>query len=98
MKYRRGTAEELKNVGSRAVVPWADGVVFRCPCDERQVYIQTHTITFDAEGVLTLHPSCGYREKDSPPRPQNWCHFWLKDGEVEMCGDAKCPGGTGEIP
>ena len=82
--------------GSRAVVPWNDGVVFRCPCDDRQVYIATppHEIAFDAEGVLTVNQSMGYRAKPNmdPPRPQNWCHFHIKQGNPTMCDDAQCPG------
>ena len=99
-KYRkmpegaRTPDEQLSRVGERVVVPWADGVMFRCPCDERQLYVASppHEITFDSEGVLTLDPSCGYRASEHPKRPQNWCHFWLKNGTPEMCDDAKCPG------
>ena len=50
---------------------------------------------------MTLHASCGYREKRKEGevvRPANWCHFWIKSGEVEMCGDSQCPGGSGAIP
>ena len=73
-------------------MPWSEGVVFRCPCDHRQMYVASppHTITFDAEGVLTVNASCGY--KGNSQQPQNWCHFWLRDGDVEMCSDAQCPG------
>ena len=99
-KYHKSEdPESLKVVEGRTVVPWNDGVVFRCPCDEHQVYVTSppHTIKFDDDGVFDLKASCGYRKRDDPPRPQNWCHFWINDGVPEMCGDAKCPGGSGEI-
>ena len=78
--------------GSLEVMDWQNGIVFFCPCDGRRVYITSppHTVLFDAEGVLTLEPSIGSHENES--HPQNWCHFWLKDGKVEMCADTKCPG------
>ena len=73
-------------------MPWFAGVVFRCPCDERQVYIASppHTISFDSEDALTVNASCGYKARAG--RPSNWCHFWIKDGKASMCSDAKCPG------
>ena len=79
-------------------MPWAEGVAFQCPCGERQCYVAAppHTITFDGSNVLTLDPSCGFKARGH--LPQNWCHFFLKNGQVEMCSDAKCPGGSGEIP
>ena len=79
---------------------WQNGIVFLCPCDDRRVYITSppHSISFDAGGVLTLEPSCGYleskREDGAISRPQNWCHFWMTDGQPEMCSDAKCPGAS----
>ena len=78
--------------GSRAVVTWNEGVVFRCPCDERQVYVSSppHTITFDAAGRLTLDGSVGSRARGG--RPANWCHFHIKAGVPTMCGGVKCPG------
>ena len=87
------------NAGERVAVPWDRGVIFKCPCGARDMYVASppHTIKFDEHNALTIHASCGYSAKQHPPRPQNWCHFWLKGGEVEMCEDAKCPGGTGEI-
>ena len=99
-KYHRSEdPESLWGVGGRTVVPWEDGVMFRCPCDERQVYVASppHRIKFDADGVCDIKSSCGYRKIDNPPRPANWCHFFINDGIPEMCGDAKCPGGSGEI-
>ena len=103
-KYHKSEdPESLNVVGGRAVVRWgdagSDGVVFRCPCDERQCYVASppHTIKFDADGVVDIKASCGYRKRDNPPRPANWCHFWINDGVPEMCSDAKCPGGSGEI-
>ena len=94
MLYRK-IAVDRHGPGSREVMDWQSGIVFFCPCDERRVYITspTHTITFDSDGVLTLDPSCGYRESEYGQRhPQNWCHFWLKDGEATMVSDSKCPG------
>ena len=93
VKYKKGVESELQT-GSRTVVSWNEGVVFRCPCDERQVYISSkiHSISFDEEGLLTLNGSCGYNEKKSLKRKQNWCHFFIKNGEIEMCGDSECPG------
>ena len=79
------------------MVPWNDGVVFRCPCDERQIYVASppHTITFDDDGRLTLNGSVGSKEIRGPGgRPSNWCHFWVWGGTPEMCSDAQCPGGS----
>lgn len=75
------------------------GVAFRCPCGGRLVAItpQNHAIEFDDEGLLTLEPSCGAHPEPELGRPENWCHFWIKGGQVEMAGDSKCPGGSGEI-
>ena len=93
-QYRKGTENELGK-GSAAVVPWDNGVVFRCPCDERQVFISQsiHKITFDEDGRLTLNGSCGYKARPGIGRPANWCHFWIKGGTPEMCEGAQCPGG-----
>ena len=87
----------LSRMGMTTLGAWV--CMFRCPCDERQVYVASppHTIKFDADGVVDIKASCGYRKKDNPPRPANWCHFFINDGVPEMCGDAKCPGGSGGI-
>ena len=92
--YRWGRKDELKK-GSRAVVLWNKGVVFRCPCDYRQVYVASppHTIKFDPiTRKLTLDGSCGYRANQAANRPQNWCHFSISDGAFVMHGDSQCPG------
>ena len=75
---------------------WQDGVVFKCPCGERQVYVASppHTITFDEGGLLTLDGSVGSHADDSRGRGKNWCHFHIKGGEAKMCEDAQCPGGA----
>lgn len=79
-----------------AVVEWDSeagrGVVFRCPCSERIVNVKEppHTITFMDDGRLHLDGSCGYAGNDE--HPQNWCHFWIRNGEAAMVSDAKCPG------
>ena len=93
-KYRKRTEEELDNGVFGAVVPFGDGIVFQCLCNERTVYIASppHKITFDDDGVLTIEGSCGYTEKKNLGREENWCHFLLKNGEIEMCSDSKCPG------
>ena len=93
MKYRRGTEEELDR-GERVAVPWGNGIVFPCLCGERTVHVASppHKITFDDDEVLTLDGSCGYKERKNLGREKNWCHFFLKNGEIEMCSDSKCPG------
>ena len=71
------------------------GVVFSCPCGEREVYVTTqngHRFEWDDDERLTIHGSCGYRAKPDLGRPDNWCHFFIRGGEVEMCSDSKCPG------
>ena len=77
-------------------------VQFWCPCGKRRVYVTSppHIITFDKDGVLkSLGGSCGYHESRHLGRPQNWCHFTIKDGKVEtMHSDSKCPGGDNSIP
>ena len=105
VKYHKSVESELKK-GSRAVVPWNEGIVFRCPCDERQIYVASppHKIEFDDEGLLTLDGSVGSRKQlrlpsedmdseDWKHRAKNWCHFWIKGGVLEMCSGTKCPGG-----
>ena len=93
MKYVK--ADEVV-LGERegAVVPWNNGVVFRCPCGERQVYIASppHTITFDEEGLLHVDPSLGYKARPDLDRPTNWCHFNINNGIPSMHSDSKCPG------
>ena len=91
-----------------AAVPFCDGVVFKCPCGKRQVYVASppHTITFDDAGLLNLDGSVGSKEQmrlsgEAPhdndewrSRGPNWCHFWIENGESRMADDAKCPGGN----
>ena len=100
MTYRRvptsKTEPEVKEIGPVLHFPWASAVEFRCPCGERVVYVTEppHKIEFDDDERLTLDGSCGSREQPHLGQPANWCHFFIKGGEVEMCGDAKCPGGN----
>ena len=82
-------------------------IVFACPCGGREVYITSppHTIEFDDAGILvSLGGSVGSRPLNGPHEfrmvhgttlhdlPKNWCHFWIKNGGIEMCSDSKCPG------
>ena len=84
------------------VLDWGEAVIFSCLCGAREVYVTSppHTIEFDSQSLLTITGSCGYRGKPNltPPRPKNWCHFFMKKGKIEMCDDSKCPGGDGSIP
>ena len=106
MQYRKATSEEQKDPrnpapGSKIVVPWNGGIVFRCPCDKRQIHVTSppHTINFDKTGLLTIEGSIGSREglrliehpKDFSA-PKNWCHFAVSNGYATMYGDALCPG------
>ena len=90
-KYRK-VPTDTPGPGSREVMEWSDGVVFMCPCGERQAYVATSPRAFTRSrstltAYLTLDPSCGYRAKPDLNRPQNWCHFYIKDGHPEMCDD-----------
>ena len=103
-KYHRIEGDRLPAEDSRGVLHWQEigreAVQFRCPCGERLVYVTAppHKIEFDDAGILkSLGGSCGYRAKGK--RPANWCHFTIKDGEIEtMHDDSQCPGGDGSIP
>ena len=92
-RYRR-LAGDVLPPDTRDVLQWQNGIHFRCPCGQRRVYVTEppHEIKFDAEGLLTITGSCGYAATDE--HPANWCHFFIKGGEPEMCGDAQCPGGV----
>lgn len=102
MTYRRApsTAMErpLSEIGP--VLAWDEkhgaAVIFRCPCGEREVYVKSppHTITFDEDGRLTLDGSVASTGHSERSRDIGRCHFHMKSGEAEMCGDASCPGGT----
>ena len=108
MTYTRAPSTEiarpLTEIGP--VLAWENrAVVFLCPCGGREVYVTSppHTISFP-DNQLHLDGSVGSRpiagEKDFRlvhgealhNLPANWCHFFVKDGVYEMCGDAQCPG------
>ena len=93
-KYIKVAKEALNASAQGEVVAHRDGVIFRCPCNERNVYVASppHEIAFDDDGLLTLTGSCGYAERVDLGRPANWCHFFIKNGEMEMCPDSQCPG------
>ena len=91
--YKISKATAVKR-GSRAVL-WAEThkrIIFRCPCDGRLIAIEQppHTITVEHNRTITLDGSVGSHARFD--RPANWCHFWLKQGRVEMVSDARCPG------
>ena len=102
MTYRRVKGLELprplSNADVGAVLFWESKknkeIVFSCPCGEREVYVidPPHGISFDADERLTIEGSCGLRARPSIGRPANWCHFFIRGGEYEMCGDSQCPG------
>ena len=85
---------------SRSVVHWrsedgsSQAVQFRCPCGDRLPYVVSppHGIRIAEDGKLTIEGSVGSRENFRNKHPRNWCHFFIRDGQPEMCSDAKCPG------
>lgn len=97
--YRhKGGVDGVFDPKTRDVVNlWGDPnkIAFQCPCGKRTVYIFSppHGIEFDADGLLTLEGSCGFRKVGK--YPENWCHFHVVGGVPTMCGDALCPGGGG---
>lgn len=92
-RYKKEAPQSDGSLPEGHIVPWGDGYVFQCPCNERTIYVACppHDAQFDTSGGLqTLGGSCGYRAHGD--RPQNWCHFSIVDGEVQMHDDAKCSG------
>ena len=82
---------------NREVFFWESGLLLTCPCSvKRLISIKSPPfgMSFSNEGVLTVDGSIsgsgyiGFKE-----RPKHWCHFFLKDGQPQMCDDTKCPGG-----
>lgn len=99
MTYRRvptGRQEKsVKEIGPVLHFPWANGEVeFRCPCGVRTVFVTPgkHGISFDEDERLTVDGSIAITENGQKMYGVGYCHFHIKDGEVEMCGDSKCPG------
>ena len=92
-KYRKVPVDDY-GPGSREVMDWHQGVVFMCPCDYERRYITSppHAISFGDDGILSLEPSIGYRERRDLDRKENWCHFYIRDGTASMVGDSECPG------
>ena len=92
--YKKAEENKDGTLYSGQVIPWANGVVFKCPCVERDVYVASppHEISFDNEGRLTLDGSVGSREDKSRNRATNWCHFWIKNGIAKIAEDSQCPG------
>ena len=113
-RYRRKADPEDSSLpkGDREVIFWKGAVAgvgpgrwdteahFRCPCDERTVFITSppHTIEFDDDGILNIEPSIGFKgvpDPDNPGEwkvPPNWCHFFIKQGVPDICVDSQCPG------
>ena len=88
-KYRR-TPGTVLNAGTREVLVDAPACTARVAsgwCTQRH---RPTPITFDADGLLTLDPSCSTAKNSE--HPKGWCHFWLRDGEIEMVSGAQCPG------
>ena len=96
MIYRRNDDPNVifdRPLKPREVLDWIDdnncAVVFGCPCGEREVYVTKpphSAIEFDSEGRLTIHASI--------LSPRYGCHFYMREGKVEMCDDSICPGST----
>jgi len=92
------TPHSISDPKSGAVLFWNQAerraILFRCPCGDRAVYVvePPHGIQFDDQGRLTIEGSCGYKARPSKGRPANWCHFFIRGGEYEMCSDTQCPG------
>ena len=91
--YRYADAAAFQRGEAGAVAPWNGGIVFRCLCGERQVYVGAQNgMTLDPDGLVTLARSCASAADPRRGREKGWCHFWLKAGKVKICSDAKCPG------
>ncbi|MCY3878615.1 MAG: DUF6527 family protein [Rhodobacteraceae bacterium] len=69
--------------------------IMSCKCGRRELYLRSHEISYDDDGIVTVHPSIIDREwwdNQDGKTVRGICHFWLKNGEIEMCGDSTCPG------
>lgn len=72
---------------------------FGCPCGQRSVNVREqvgHGIEFDEDGLLTIVGSVGSHASEYLRLPANHCHFFVKQGRIEMCADAGCPGNGGK--
>lgn len=64
-----------------------------CPCGERTVMLGPgHGLTVAEDGAVTTKHSIGYNHADG--RPENWCHWQIKDGKPYFHADAQCPGSS----
>ena len=63
---------------------------FICPCGDRVVSVKCppHEVTFDERGWMSIKNSCGYSKTKT--RPENWCHFSIKNGVPIMHEDSQC--------
>lgn len=96
--YEKSLDSKLHREAIGGVIDWSEGIAFWCPCGTRQIYIKCpphKRASFDEEGLLTVKPSIGAHANPEMGWPVNWCHFFIRDGKVDMCADSGCPGNGG---
>ena len=67
-------------------------ISFLCPCGDRVVCVNSppHEIEFDENNILTITGSIGSTEFTT--NKYGYCHFYIKEGIVEICEDSMCCG------
>ncbi len=66
--------------------------VFKCPCGKREICLTDHTISFDADGLLTVEPSIG--SSDWATKNFGKCHLQITAGKARKYADTECPAKT----
>lgn len=55
------------------------------------MHLADHTVTFDDEGIMTVKESMINRP-EAQQRDGFVCHFFIRQGKVQMVNDSTCPG------
>ena len=74
---------------------YGPGCMFWCFCLTRRIVVRTpphKSITYDAEGRVTIKGSLGAHPMLPEWPKSNWCHAYMTNGRFELCDDAICPG------
>lgn len=85
-------SDDTKDLKKGGVLQDAEGIYHvNCPCNLRTCRLGAgHKVSVSEGGAVSTGASIGW--KATTTKPQNWCHWQIKDGVPVFYGDAKCPG------